>query len=82
MKNKENVYITSDLGLIAALITVGHSVEQVDRQDPRRVRFHFLSSPKLESDINKYYNGILTVAAQHYFSNLKMAKNRIYQEGV
>ena len=55
MATKE--YVTSDVGLAAFLVTVGHKLTKAPFLDGARVRFSFPQSPQLESDLADFFTG-------------------------
>jgi hypothetical protein len=68
----------SDLGLAAALTTLGFKIEKQQKNDSGRVSFCFLESGSLTSTINNYWANKLSVDARAYFDNTKALKNLIY----
>lgn len=69
--------ITSDLGLTAALLTVGHKFIKIEKEGSRCI-FHFEDSKKIEKDEMKYANGILKVNARTYFDSIRIIKTKIH----
>lgn len=65
---------TSDLGLAAALLTLGHSMSAIDRDNPKRSEFIFQKDAYIETDIKNYWNSTLRM----HFDNIKLLKNRLY----
>ena len=77
--NYENLYGLSDLGCTAALITIGFDLLDLDTTNPKRIRFLFESSKKIEAATQNYWVAQgLQVNAREYFQNLRMLKSRIY----
>jgi len=73
-------YYTSDLGCATALVSVGHNIIGLDKEDPRRIGFIFHSDKNLEKAVDDYFADRLLVNARTYFDNLRMVKNRIYRQ--
>lgn len=68
----------SDLGLIAALMSIGYApIER--RRENRRVIFIFETDDNLENLCNNYFNNRLSVDAHTYSTTLKAVKSSIYQ---
>lgn len=81
MKNqKENrdSFITNDLGLSATLVSYNYPLDLIDKNNPRKVVFHFRKDKAIEKIINGYWSNDITVNPQIYFNSIKMLKNRIY----
>lgn len=74
----EKIFQTFDLGLAAALISVGFQLLDLNKSNPRKVQFLFKASNELQEAIEDYWSDNLKVNARTYFENLKMLKNRIY----
>lgn len=70
----------SDLGLVAALITIGYSpIER--RKEGRRVLFTFEWNEDLEAIQQDYFNHRLVGDLNTYQANIKSIKSSIYQMG-
>ena len=69
-----------DLGLAAALTSVGFSLLSLDRENLRKVQFIFRRSDGIDDAVEKYWDDRLEVRARTYFDALKMIKSRIYSE--
>ena len=81
MKNKtdELYYTTSDLALVAALVTWDFSIESIDKSDHKKVLFVFKETLPLKDHIQFYWNDTKLLSPKRYFSILKEVKSRIYQ---
>jgi len=73
-----NYFLTSDLGLASSLVTVGYTVESLDRSDPQKIQFIFDRKNNIDDVIQAYWSHELSVSPLAYFNNVKMLKNRIY----
>ena len=87
MTNNEIEYIESaqsysshDIGLTAALLSSGYEMLAMDKTDRARARFVLRRTPGIDSSINDYWGGKLSVDARTFFDTLKMLKNRLYSE--
>lgn len=74
MKTKE----VSDLGLIAALTTMGYTALE-RRQDGKRIVFVYETDPNFELICDNYFNHHLEVDAFTYHMALKSIKQAIWQ---
>lgn len=75
-----NFLRTTDLGAATALITSGHNLTLIDKQNPRKAEFVFLRESGIEKTLDAYWSSGLTVSARAYFDNLKMLKSRLYED--
>lgn len=75
-----NFFYTFDLGLSAALISVGFSLVSLDRENLRKVQFTFRRADGMDETIDAYWDNRLEVKARTYFDSLKMLKNRLYSD--
>ena len=74
----DNYFTTYDLGLAASLASLNYEIVDLDKENPRKVRFIFPKSSALNQAVKAYFSGKLTVNARLMFENIKMLKNRIY----
>ncbi len=82
-KNSESLdsreqFITYDIGLASALITLGYTLWDVDKSNPKKSQFIFRRDEHIEKMINQYWDDKLTLPARSLIDNLKMLKNRLY----
>jgi len=73
----ESFYRTTDLALAAA-VSMFVPIEDINRQNPRRVEFIFERNSKLEKLLKRYWNNQLEVEPKKYFNQLKILKSRLY----
>ena len=71
------MYSTTDLSL-AAYLSLGLPVLDLNRADPRRVAFEFEDTPDLRSAITSFNSGKSVVEPKKYFNALRDLKNRLY----
>jgi len=77
MKSKD-YFSTSDLGYSAALISLGYEVTSLDRNSSKKVLFIFKNGDEISEIESMYFSGKLKVSARNMVDNIKMLKNRIY----
>lgn len=78
--NSDNHYITTHLDLSSALLTVGHDLTDIDKEDPNRAKFIFARNKNLDQAVEDYWPNELIVNARAFSDNQKMLKNRLYNE--
>jgi hypothetical protein len=71
-------FITFDIGLAAALVTLGYTLFDVDKTNPKKSQFIFKRDEQIDKMVNKYWDNTLTLHARSLVDNLKMLKNRLY----
>lgn len=71
-------FITYDIGLAAAMVTLGYTLWDVDRGNPRKSQFIFQRDEHIDSKINEYWDDKLDLPVRSFYDNLKMLKNRLY----
>jgi len=74
----QNEFSTFDLGLATVLITLDYELLELDRSNPKKVRFVFKWEKNIEKIMQDYFNDKIKLPAQTLFSNQKNLKNRIY----
>jgi len=71
-------FSTYDLGLATTLTTLGYKLLELDKTNPKKVRFVFKEEKNIEQIMLKYWNDEITLPALSLFNNLKTLKNRLY----
>jgi hypothetical protein len=71
-------FSTFDLGLATVLVTLNYELLELDRSNPKRVKFIFKHEKKIEQIGSDYFNDKIKLPAQTLFTNQKNLKNRIY----
>jgi len=71
-------FSTYDLGLATVLITLGYELLELDRTNPKKVRFVFKEEKEIEKVMIDYFNDKIKLPALTLFNNQKNLKNRIY----
>lgn len=78
LEDTENYFYSFDLGLCAALVSLGFPLASLDKANPNKVRFIFRKKVGIDKSIADYWAGGLEIRARTYFENIKMLKNRIF----
>jgi len=73
-------FSTFDLGLAATLVTLGYELLELDKTNPKKVRFVFRQEKGIEQAMLNYWKDKIKLPAQTLFNNQKMLKNRIYSD--
>jgi hypothetical protein len=73
-----NEFSTFDLGLATVLVTLDYELLELDRSNPKRIRFIFKQEKNTEKVVSDYFNDKIKLPAQTLFNNQKNLKNRIY----
>lgn len=71
-------YETTDLNTAVVLFELGNNFIEVNKTDPKRVKFCFQDSDMLQNQIKKFYNKELLLEPSSLFSAQKVLKTRIY----
>lgn len=71
-------FITYDIGLAAALVTLGYRLWELDKTNFKKSQFIFQRDEHIEKMVNKYWDNSLNLSARSIVDNLKMLKNRLY----
>jgi len=74
----QNNFYTFDLGLATALVTMGYELLELDRSNPKKVRFEFKRERNIEQVMADYFDDKIKLPVQTLFNNQKNLKNRIY----
>lgn len=74
----DTTFQTADLSLTAVL-SIWFPLEEIDRTNPRKAKFVFKKSPRLDELVNSFWRRELKVEPQAYFSQLKTIKARLYE---
>lgn len=76
--NPKEKFITYDIGLAATLVTLGYTLFEVDKTNPRKSQFHFRRDEQIDKMVKNYWDNSLDLPARSLVDNLKMLKNRLY----
>jgi len=75
MNKNQNI---QDLNLATVLLTLGHKLLKLDKDNPKRVIFVFENDGDIEQDITDYWNNKIKLPAQELLNNQKLLKSRIF----
>lgn len=78
LNDTENYFYSTDLGLVASLISIDLQLVSIDKEQPNKAVFIVKKEADIEDRINEYFSGRLMVPARVLFENIKMLKSRIY----
>ena len=73
-------FLTFDLGLASALVTLEYDLAAIDKSNRSKAQFVFRRRAGIDSDIKRYWDGDLMLSARHLFDSQKMLKNRLYSD--
>ena len=76
----EDQFLTFDLGLASALVTLEYDLAAIDKTNRNKSQFVFRRKANIDRDISAYWNGDLHLSARNLFDNQKMLKNRLYSD--
>ena len=71
-------FSTFDLNLAVVLLTLKYELLELDRANPKKIRFVFKQKAGIEKTISDYWEDRIQLPAQTLFNNQKMLKNRLY----
>jgi len=74
----QNEFSTFDLGLATVLITLNYELLELEKSNPKKVRFIFKREKNIEQIMVDYFNDKIKLPTQTLFNNQKNLKNRIY----
>ena len=72
-----NYYKTSEFSLGAALLVLGFSIEEISRNDERRVELIFKRTHNFDEIVSSFWKGTLNVPAMAFYQSLNALKARI-----
>lgn len=73
-----NYFCTYDIGLVAGLLSAGFQIDEMNKDDPRRIGFKFKQDEELSLAVDDYFLDKLNVSARMMYDNFKMIKNITY----
>lgn len=76
--SQKEKFITYDIGLAGVLVTLGYTLLDVDRTNPRKSQFMFRRDEQIDKMVKNYWDNSLNIPARSLVDNLKMLKNRLY----
>jgi hypothetical protein len=75
---KERHFSTFDMGLCAALTSLGYLLIEIEKQSGAKSLFVFEDSDQLQEVAHGYWRGELSVNALAFFNAIKTVKNQLY----
>lgn len=73
-----NYFTSSEFALCAALLTLGFSLDSLDKTNPQKALFVFKRSSDLDKTIQVFWNKQLKVEPISFFEAQRFLKSRIY----
>lgn len=74
-----DVFETSDFPLAITLLSFGFIIENFDVTEPRKIKFLFEKTGRLEKLINDYWDNKVLVNPKTFFNAEKELKSRMHQ---
>lgn len=78
LNDTENYFYSTDLGLVASLISIDLQLVSIDKEQPSKAVFIVKKELDIENRISEYFSGQLMVSARVLFENIKLLKSMIY----
>ena len=75
---KDEVFISTDLGIAAALLTADFELLNLDKSDPRKVKFVFSRGEGITKVADDFWSNRLEQKVRAFWDNVKVLKNRLY----
>ena len=74
----DEVFATTDLGIAAALLTAEFELLNLDKSDPRKVKFVFSRADGISKVADDFWSNRLEQRVRSFWDNIKVLKNRLY----
>ena len=74
----DDVFITTDLGSAAALLTENFELLALGRENPRKVEFIFRRTTGISKVADDFWSDRLEQKSRSFWDNIKTLKNRLY----
>ena len=74
----DEFFSTTDLGIAAALLTENFELLNLDKSDPRKVRFVFRRDDGIIKVADDFWSNRLEQKVRSFWENVKVLKNRLY----
>lgn len=75
---ESNYLVTNDLPLASSLVCLGFSITDIDKADPKKVRFCFQKTEQLDKAVRAFWDNKLCVEPKAFSNCQKSLKARIY----
>lgn len=69
---------TTDINIASILMTLGFSLQGVNKSNPNKILFLFTDSSKIEKTINEFYARKIKVEPLELFYSQRLLKNIIF----
>jgi len=76
--SKNEVFATTDLGIAAAMLTADFELLNLDKSDPRKVKFVFSRGEGITKVADDFWSNRLEQKVRAFWDNVKVLKNRLY----
>lgn len=73
-----NLFETTDLHLASVLLSLGFSLDSLNKQEPHKAIFIFLRNDNLDSVISDFWDRKLRLEPISILTSLKLIKQRLY----
>lgn len=74
----DEFFSTTDLGIAAALLTADFELLNLDKSDPRKVKFVFSRDDGITKVADDFWSNRLEQKVRSFWDNIKVLKNRLY----
>lgn len=78
LESPENVFSSFDLGMSAALESIGFKILHIDKKNRSKALFLFENSDEIVEAAQSYWRKELSIDALTYFECMKKIKNQLY----
>lgn len=78
LNDTKNYFYSSDLGLVASLLSIGFQLISIDKEHPSKALFIVKKEYNLEEMINGYFSGQLMAPARVLFDKVKLLKSMLH----
>lgn len=75
-----DLFETTDLNLSCVLLSLGYSLDSIDKTSPGKAKFLFVRSNGLDDAIQSFWARALKLEPLSILTNLKILKNRLYSD--
>ena len=75
-----DLFETSDLNLACVLLSLGYSLDCIDKSSPSKAKFLFVRNDGLDEAIQAFWTRALKLEPLGILTNLKILKNRLYSD--
>ncbi|HRZ29475.1 MAG TPA: DUF5659 domain-containing protein [Candidatus Paceibacterota bacterium] len=78
LNDTENYFYSTDLGLVASLLSIGFELTSIDKEHPSKALFIIKKEYDIEDTIDEYFSGQLMVPARVLFDKIELLKSMIH----